>query len=77
MQELNTEMMLSIAVIVLTIIAIAVFIVYGAGIPFYALFVIVVVVMFYTWQKISAEPTAKKTAMPAAKPKARGRKRRA
>ncbi len=59
MQEITTEMALSIAVIVLTIIAIAVFIISGAGLLFYALFVAVVIVMFYTWQRISAhEPTA-------------------
>ena len=53
MQKFTTEMMLSVAVIILRVLAIVVFIVSGAGFAFYGLFVIAVVVMAYTWYRIS------------------------
>ncbi len=53
MQEFTTEMSLSVAVIVLTVLAIVVFIIYGSGAAFYGLFMITVLVMVYTWYRIS------------------------
>jgi hypothetical protein len=53
MTQITTEMLLSMGIIALTILAIIVFIVYGAGSAFYGIFVIAVLLMFYTWYRIS------------------------
>lgn len=82
MQKFTTEMMLSVAVIILTVLAIVVFIVNGSGAAFYGLFVVAVVVMVYTWYRISnapsfnAEPEAEEEKAPKKTSHARRRRRR-
>lgn len=56
MTEITTEVLLSVVIIVLTVLAIIVFIVSGAGTIFYGIFVLAVIVMFYTWHRISSLP---------------------
>jgi hypothetical protein len=79
MQNFTIEMILSVAVIVLTVLAIAVFIINGSGAAFYGLFVITVLVMVYTWYRISGTSFFNTARTPAAAPKRRvkrARKRR-
>jgi hypothetical protein len=49
----TTEVLLSVAIIILTILAIAVFIIYGSGALFYGLFAVTVLIMLFTWYKLS------------------------
>jgi hypothetical protein len=53
MENFTIEMYLSMIVIILTVLAIVVFIIYGSGAVFYGIFVITVLVMVYTWYRIS------------------------
>ncbi len=56
MTNITTEVVLSVAIIVLTVFAIAVFIISGSGALFYGLFVITALLMFYMWYKLSRVP---------------------
>lgn len=81
MENFTAEMYLSMAVIVLTILAIAVFIIYGSGTAFYGLFLVTVLVMVYTWYRISGTSFFEAERAPAGKAqkqtkRARKRKRR-
>ena len=71
MAEMNMDIALSLAIIILTVLAIIVYIVSGAGIAFYAIFIVAVIVMFLTWNRISKAP------LPAAGQARRGQARKA
>ncbi len=75
MAKITTEVWLSALIVVLTVLAIIVFIVNGAGIIFYGIFVVAAVVSFYTWDRIrKLEPGS--SAAPASSPRSRKRGRR-
>lgn len=52
-------MMLSLAIVILTILAIIVYIYSGPNIGFYGIFVLALVIMLYTWRRISQAPEEK------------------
>ena len=53
MEKIDSEFVSAFAVVIITILAIAVYIVSGAGLGFYGLFVVAACVMLYTWHRIS------------------------
>lgn len=73
--NLNNEVFLSLAIIVLCTLAIIVYIVSGAGIGFYALFFVALVVVFFTWYKVSRTPAPSAASAAPAKKAAKKRKR--
>ena len=83
MEGENTEVMFPLAVLILCVLAIVVYIISGAGIAFYGLFVLAVFVMIITWAKLSGRtlPTAmvpsKPKQMRAARKTGKSRRRRA
>jgi hypothetical protein len=55
-KQQTTEVALSLAVIIVSVLAIAVFISSGAGIAFYGLFLVAAAIMVYAWYRISKAP---------------------
>ncbi len=63
MEKTRLELLLSSAIVVLAILAIIVYIYFGAGIAFYALFVIAIVIVFYNSRLISRPEEAQRSAV--------------
>ncbi len=70
------DILLSLAVIVLSVLAIVVYIISGAGAVFYALFIVTAVVMLYTWYQIGRMQHPTPTRAPLSKEASRKRSRK-
>ncbi|MCW6159802.1 MAG: hypothetical protein LVQ95_01790 [Candidatus Micrarchaeales archaeon] len=54
--ENQIEVILSLTIIILAILAIVVYLYSGANAAFYGIFVVALVIMFYTWRRTSMSP---------------------
>lgn len=73
--ENQIEIMLSLTIIILAILAIAVYFYFGPNAAFYGLFIVAIVVMFYTWRRVSQTPAAAPVSRKST-PRKRGARRR-
>ncbi len=54
--ENQIEVILSLTIIILAILAIVVYLYSGANVAFYGIFIVALVIMFYTWRRTSQSP---------------------
>lgn len=75
--ENQIEVMLSLTIIILAILAIIVYVYFGANVAFYGIFVVALVVMFYTWRRTSMAGVPAEAPRRRSAPRSRRARRRA